>query len=77
MSLLTDAQLSLYVFVVVVVVVVVVCVCVSFFFCIQQIAEETKDDASFNRFNFTVKKLDLDEAKLNQIDEVVTLYKIS
>ena len=52
------------------------CVCVVFF-CIQQIAEETKDDAGFNRFNFTVKKLDLDEAKLNQIDEVVTLYKIS
>ena len=75
MSLLTDAQLSLYVFVVVVV--VVVCVCFFVLFCIQQIAEETKDDAGFNRSNFTVKKLDLDEAKLNQIDEAVTLYKIS
>ena len=45
--------------------------------CIQPIAEKNKNDADFNRFNLTVKTLDLDEAKLNQIDEVVALYKIS
>ena len=48
-----------------------------YIFCIQSRAENPNNNAGFNRFNLTVKALDLDEEKLNQIYEGVTLYKIS